>query len=200
MMSFAPLSVQATLIRDVLAPDLTLTIGRELMVRVAATGPNGNGSISLAGVLLDATLPATAKAGDELRLIVRDISADRVLLQIDPEQAAPPPLALALGAAETATNARLLQLQERPGSGAGPTGTPRQTLALVYNAPTAGSIELRFVLDGSGLHLALTVPPGAPFELASASAEQLAAKLTEAAGRAATVRVRPRREPLEVFA
>jgi hypothetical protein len=199
-MSFAPLTVQATLIRDVLAPDLTLTVGRELMVRVAANPPGSSGLISLAGVLLDAELPETVGAGDELRLLVRDISADRVVLQIDPEQTAPPPLALVLGQVETATDPRLLHLREHPQANAGPGGSPRHTLALVYNAPTAGAIELRFVLDDSGLHLAMTVPAGAAFEFARADAEQLTAKLTQAAGRAATVRVQPRREPLEVFA
>lgn len=198
-MSFAPLSVQATLIRDVLAPDLTLTIGRELMVRVAAVTPGGSGSISLAGVLLDAQLPEAVKVGDELRLVVRDLTADRVLLQIQPQQDAPPPLALVFGALEAATGSALLQVRERSSRSGTPGGRRRHTLTLRYNAPHAGEIELRFVLDGSGLRLTLTVPPGLPFELASADAEQLAVTLAEAAGCAATVEVRPHHEPLEVF-
>ncbi len=198
-MSFAPLSVQATLIRDVLAPDLTLTIGRELVVRVAANPPGGSGSISLAGVLLDAELPETVKAGDELRLVVRDLTADRVLLQIQPQQDAPPPLALVFGALEAAAGSPLLQVRERSRGSGTPGGRRRHTLALRYNAPHAGEIELRFVLDGSGLRLTLTVPPGAPFELAVADAGQLAAKLTEAVGCSAKIEVHPRREPLEVF-
>ena len=63
-----PLAVEASLLRAVLSTDVKLTIGRELMVRVAAVTAEGRGVLSLAGMLLDAELPTTVRAGEELRL------------------------------------------------------------------------------------------------------------------------------------
>ena len=52
-----PLAIDAALLRAVLTPDLKLTVGRELMARVAALAGDGRGTLNLAGVPLQAELP-----------------------------------------------------------------------------------------------------------------------------------------------
>jgi len=77
-----PLAVDANLLRAVLAPDLKLDIGRLLMVRVASVEADGRGVLSLAGMLLEAELPESVSAGQELRLQVRELTPEKVVLAI----------------------------------------------------------------------------------------------------------------------
>ncbi len=77
-----PMAVDLRALRALLTPEIRIVPGRALMARVVAAGTGGRGSISIAGLLVDAQLPASVRAGDELRLLVADVNAQRVLLTI----------------------------------------------------------------------------------------------------------------------
>ena len=50
--------------------------------------------LSLAGMLLEAELPDNVRAGQELRLQVRELTPDKVVLAIKEESQPPPPAAV----------------------------------------------------------------------------------------------------------
>src|SRR5205807_6935107 len=83
-----PLSVDLVLLRTA-APDLPLVVGRALSARVLERHGR-NGILNLAGAILTAELPDEVQVGDRLRLSVRELSAERVVLQL---VESPPPLA-----------------------------------------------------------------------------------------------------------
>ncbi len=196
-----PLSVDASLLRAVLTADVQIAVGRELMVRVASVEAGGRGVLSLAGSLLDAELPSTVSAGDELRLQVREVTPDRIVLAIqDDGQQQPTPLAAPTEAPRVPLpNGGSLQITDHNASGQRATGDGTHTLSLRYDAPTLGPVEMQFTLTPGALGVMLRVStiahPGA-----DAASVQLASTLTDAAGRPARVTVTARREPLEVFA
>ncbi|MFZ1994690.1 MAG: hypothetical protein WAU75_11320, partial [Solirubrobacteraceae bacterium] len=85
----APLAVNPQALRVLVGPDIKIVPGRAVMARVVQAPPGQKGSLSIAGYLLDAELPENVQAGDDLRLVVRDVTAERVLLAItDPHEAA----------------------------------------------------------------------------------------------------------------
>ena len=61
------------------------------MARVVTADGSGRGALSIAGALFEAELPKQVRAGEDLRLVVRDVSSDRVVLQLADQ--APTPLA-----------------------------------------------------------------------------------------------------------
>ena len=167
------------------------------------------------------------QAGQDLRLVIRDVNAERVLLAItdpheadqaqpsqqaqparrtrrpnpctrragdpDPSLAAQPPVPLPGGGD--------VQVTERDAGGAGGQAGDRQNVLLRYNAPALGSVDLRFQMDAGALSLSVTLPAGQPLELAQAGAESLRQALLQAVpGRAVSVTVAPRREPLDLYA
>jgi hypothetical protein len=195
-----PLAVDASLLRAVLATDLQLSVGRELMARVAAITAEGRGTLNIAGMPLEAELPSTVQAGEELRLVVREVTPEKVVLSIQDETQPPAaPLAPVEPPRVPLPNGGSLQVTERDVSGQLATNDGTHTLTLRYDAPTLGTIEMRFTLTPGALNLALEVPPGA-HATAADNVSQLATSLTNVAERPARVTVSPRREPLEVFA
>src|SRR5271165_2902266 len=77
-----PINVDIRLIRAVLGAELRIAPGRALMARVVTADGLGRGSLSIAGAVIDASLPKEIQAGQELRLTVRHVSADRVELSL----------------------------------------------------------------------------------------------------------------------
>ncbi len=193
-----PLAVDAALLRTVLAADVRLTIGRELMVRVASVTAEGRGVLSLAGMLIEAELPSGVHAGEELRLQVRELTPEKVVLAIrnEPEQLVPVPV-------ETPRvplpGGGSVQVAERDARGPLAAGDPAHTLTLRYDAPNLGAVDLQFTLTSGALGLTVAVAPGA-FAAADEHAAKLQTALADAAERAAKVTVVTRREPVEVFA
>jgi len=193
-----PLAVDAALLRTVLATDVKLTVGRELMVRVASLTTEGRGVLSLAGMLLEAELPSNVRAGEELRLQVRELTPDKVVLQIKDESQ--PPAAMPVEAPRLPLpGGGFLKVAERDAGGSLAAGDQTHTLALRYDAPNLGAIDLHFTLTAGALALTVAVAPGA-YETADERASKLQATLTSAAERTAKVTVVVRREPVEVFA
>lgn len=90
-------------------------------------------------------------------------------------------------------------------SATGP-GAGRHVLALAYDAPTLGTVDLRFELDPQSLKVSATLAAGQPAASASSAAAELRDALAAAlggeagGGRTVTVEITPRREPLDVYA
>jgi hypothetical protein len=228
----APLAINPQALRVLVGPDIKIVPGRAVMARVVQAAPGQKGSLSIAGYLLDAELPENVQAGQDLRLVIRDVNAERVLLAItDPheEEQAPSTQAgqqtqqaqpsqgvhaqAAAGVSDPSLAAQggwgpvplpgggSVQVTERDAGGAGGPGGDRQNVLLRYNAPALGSVDLRFQMDAGALSLAVTLPAGQPLELAQAGAESLRQALLQAVpGRAVSVTVAPRREPLDLYA
>jgi hypothetical protein len=187
-----PILVDIALLRAMALPDVKLTPGRVIVARVVQAGVDGRGELSIAGARLSASLPAGVHEGEELRLLVKDVSADRVLLSIQSD-----------GASETAVPLPASQLRESeidPDGEADPArGTPTQVLALRYDAPALGPVDLRFEMYAGALRV-LVVMTG---EQALASGHRGSQELQEALARATSldvsVSVSARRPPLDLY-
>jgi hypothetical protein len=192
-----PIAVDIRLIRAVLGGEMKVIPGRAMLARVVVADGSGRGKLAIAGAVIDAEIPKHLRAGQELRLTVRDVSAHQVVLGMSHQ--AP---ALAATAAELPGGGVLrVTEEEADGSASGSDGSPgSQTLSLRYDAPALGAVDLRFDLDPGSLRVSVSVAPGTPLSLAQARAEALRDALTAGVGRPATVTVTARHEPLDVYA
>ena len=94
---------------------------------------------------------------------------------------------------------RTWRSRSRPARRRGADGEPADVVSLAFNSPTLGRLDLRLELRGERLLAEVTTPAGRPHAIASGGAERLRAKLEEA-GLEATVKVRPRHTPLDLYA
>jgi hypothetical protein len=164
------------------------------MARVV-TAEGGRGSLSIAGALIDAELPKNVRAGEDLRLVVREVSTDRVLLGLtDAAASAVPPAPAQLPGGGS------VQVSERDASASAAASPGTHTLALRYDAPALGPVDLRFELDSGSLRVGVSLAPGDPLAVAQAGAEDLRAALAAALPQTVSVTVTPRREPLDLYA
>src|SRR5579884_1796318 len=158
-----PIAVDIRLIRAVLGAELRVAPGRALMARVVNVGPAGRGSLSIAGALIDAKLPPGVEAGQDLRLVVRHVSPEQVVLSMSGEAgaaAAPPQAAVELpGGGRVRVTER--DAESESGSERAP-GSGRHVLALSYDAPALGTVGLRFELDPQSLRVNATLAAGTP--------------------------------------
>ncbi len=194
-----PLAVDLQLLSDVGGPVLRLAAGRGLMARVMANDGAGRGVLNIAGAVLEAELPRHLRAGDQVRLVVRELDGHRVVLELPRSDAPGTPLPAAIplpGGGQLRVGAD----QEQEESGPGSRDPAAQTLALRYDAPHLGALDLRFELDPATLRVTIAAAAGTPFELAQAQAPALHDALSTAADRAVSVSVVPRREPLDLYA
>lgn len=194
------MAVDLNLLRAMLTPELTLDIGRLLMVRVASIEPGGRGLLSLAGMLLEAELPEGVSAGQELKLEVRELTPQKVVLAIqnDASQTAIPLIAALIVPMPSGGS---LRVQERQPSGSTQLPDGSHSLKLRYDAPNFGPVDMHFILDTEGrLRLAVVVPAGDSLAAAQDTSQDLLGSLTEATGRQTSLSITPRYEPLEVFA
>lgn len=184
-----PVQLDALLLRGQL-PELLLRQGSTLAARVV-----DRASISIAGIVLQATLPADVAPGETLRLRIDEATPERLLLRVVEQQPQVPPgpaLPLPNGA-----HARVRVADRDPGGAAG--GRP-PALTLFYESPALGRIDLRLELPPGGVSALVEAAAGRPAERAEASAEALRAGLERATARAAQVRVVPRHDPFEAYA
>ena len=197
-----PLAVDLMLLRALLTPEIKIAPGRALMARVVTTaGASGKGALSIAGELIDAELPKEVKAGQDIRLVVKEVTPQRVVLTLsDPSQAAvaaPPP------GVELPGGGIVSRIDDDPDPEHG--GARRhpdaQTVTLRYDAPTLGAVDLRLSLDPTSLTVGIELPDGRPFALAQDAADDLREELAaDAEHRAVNVAVTGRREPFDVYA
>jgi hypothetical protein len=171
-------------------PQLTLREGAAVVARVAAREA-GHGVLVLAGMPLVAQLPPEVEAGQTLHLKVAEVTADQVTLRLDHQAmaaAAPPP---------PPPPPRLV-VEEPPRRGA--SGDESASVALAFDSAVLGRLDLRVDLARGTVSAGVGAAPGPPFELATAAAARLQDALAERTGRAAQVRVTPRREPFDAYA
>ncbi|MBW3607567.1 MAG: hypothetical protein KY463_04305 [Actinobacteria bacterium] len=191
-----PINVEVALLRLAL-PGVALSPGAVLAARVLERS-GARGMLSLAGGRLPAELPDNLQPGDSVRLRVEEVGTERILLRVveaEP-QAAPvaAPVALPLpGGAKAGVAVRV-----EPDGAAGERSS--WTVAVAYGSPVLGPIDLRLTLDATALRAEVDVAPGSAIEAAQEQAQRLQDALAEAAGRPASVRIRPRRDPVDVYA
>lgn len=197
------MAVDLRVLRTLLSPEISIVPGRAMMARVVVADGGGRGTLSIAGYLLEAELPQNVRAGEDLRLVVRQVSPERVLLGISQPHAnaiaqpldvpLPPPITVPLPGGGT------VQVTERDPGAAGGSQRDSHALTLRYDAPSLGAVDLSFALDVGSLRLGVTVAPGA-LALAQAESDGLRQSLADELHRAISVMVAARREPLDVYA
>ena len=195
-MSIAPvLQLEAALIRRLL-PVLLLRPGMTLFARVAER-EGRHGIIVLAGSPLVAELPDEVQVGDKLRLLVQDTQGDRVAMKLIQEQPAAAPQTPVIGLPLPDGSEARVSVDERE---ADPDDPEHASISISYDSPALGAVGFALSLAPGAVTVRAELAAGAPFELASESADELQARLAEATGRAAQVTVAPRPESLDLYA
>ncbi|GAC1322105.1 MAG: hypothetical protein NVSMB25_16830 [Thermoleophilaceae bacterium] len=189
------LQIEATLLRRQL-PDLLLKPGMVLAARVTERS-GSHGVIVLAGAPLVAELPDDVKAGDRLRLAVQQSRADKVVLKLVPEQPLAPPPSAGLPLPLPGGMSAHVRVEERDADGG---DSEHASIALVYDAPALGAVNLRLELAPGTVRVQAELRAGSAHALAEEGAHLLRDRLASATGRIAEVQVRPRYEPLDVYA
>jgi hypothetical protein len=184
------LRVEAALLRANL-PELVLRPGMTLPARVMER--HGQmGLLLLAGTPLSARLPDELKAGDRLRLRVEEVGEQIVLRTVETPAAqqqaaahAPPELALPLPNGARAELRVTEKANERGGE------DEPVAIALDYDSPALGALDMRLVLQpgGGGLQVTVGVMVGAPEDRVRGAAEEWRRALANATGLPASVRV-----------
>jgi hypothetical protein len=186
-------SVATALLRAQL-PEVTLREGQSVMARVASRG-EGHGVLVLAGIPLTAQLPDGVGAGATLKLRIEEVSPERVVLRMDAQAVNP----MAAGPPPPPPEAPKVTVGEPPRRAPGGE-EDGASVSLAFHSPALGRIDLRIDLASGAIQVEVEAPAGRAYEAADASSERLRASLEETLERPASVRVTPRREPLDVYA
>jgi hypothetical protein len=188
-----PVVAVQTLLLQTQLPDVTLRAGTSVVARVLSRG-SSHGVLVIAGIPLTATLPEEiGKTGETLRLTVSDVTPERVTLHLDQvinPAAQPPP--------QPADRPRVT-VQDPPTT-VKVDGEERSTVALSFTSPALGRVDLHVELAGSRVTVGVEAPAGRPYELTDAASGRLQDGLRARTGLEAAVQVRPRREPLDLYA
>jgi hypothetical protein len=153
-------AAELILLRTGLPAPATLRVGAVVAARVLE-----NRMLSLAGARVAASLPDEVQPGDVLKLRVKELGPERIVLQIVPD---PPPAATAAVALPGGASARIVEDEE----GAGARGGGRAVL-LRYDSPTLGRLDIRLTTTGATVH----ATEGPPAAAARSAAGELAAAL-----------------------
>lgn len=191
-----PFAVDVRLVRALLGTDLRISPGRALMARVVAANSSGRGALSIAGTVIDAELPDHVQAGQELRLIVAQVTPEKVVLSLSDH----PPPAQAPAGVPLPGGGTLRVTEQGPGESGIRAAPGTHVLALRYDAPALGPVDLRFELSPTSLRLAVALTAGDRLARAQARTGELQDALRESVGRSVIVSVSPRREPIDVYA
>jgi hypothetical protein len=188
-----PIAVQLITLQQVM-PDVTLRLGQSLLARVAERHGD-RGILMIAGQPLVAQLPDNVRPGDVLKLAVRDITAEQVVMQMHEgkeaaQTAARQDAAVPLAFPGQPPSQILVDDEAAGGNGEGEGDV--STVAVTYESPVLGAMNFRLGMDGSRVAVEVRVAAGAPLELATAAAEGLRERLASATDRAAAVTVAPR--------
>jgi hypothetical protein len=188
-----PIAVQLITLQQVM-PDVTLRLGQSLLARVAERHGD-RGILMIAGQPLVATLPENVRAGDVLKLAVRDVTAEQVVMQMhegkeaaQAQQGSQNAIPLAFPGA--APSQIIVDDEASGGDGTGEGDV--STVAITYESPALGAMNFRIGMDGSRVVVEVRTAAGAPLEIATAAAETLRDRLAYATERAASVTVSPR--------
>lgn len=196
-----PIAVQLITLQQVM-PDVTLRLGQSLLARVAERHGD-RGILMIAGQPLVASMPENVRAGDVLRLAVRDITAEQVVMQMHEGKEAPAaqqqgqqPIPLAFPGQPPS---RIL-VDDQASSGGEAQEGEVAAVALTYESPALGAMNFRLGMDGARVVCEVRVAAGAPLEVATAAADALRDRLASATDRAASVSVAPRPGSFDVSA
>jgi hypothetical protein len=187
-----PLAVDLTLLLRTLESEVRLAPGRVLMGRVVDNGDPTRAKLSIAGKLLDAQLPSHLQDGQEVRLTVREVTAERVVLSLSNPLAAEAPrqpserseLAGADGDEEAAGGSR----EGGPG------------VLLRYQAPTLGAVDISLQMRAGALSAVVGVRAGGAHTLARGEAAALRERLAGATGLPVDLVIQARHDPIELYA
>src|ERR1700742_520024 len=164
-----PVAVQLVQLQQIM-PDVTLRVGQTLVARVAERH-EGKGILMLAGKPLVAELPENVRPGDVLKLAVKDISADKIVMQMregqDTQQLQQNnviPLAIPFPDGRDAH----INFDDAQ-SGGDEREQTFHAVALTYESPALGPINLRIGMDPNNVMVEVRIAAGAPLELASAA-------------------------------
>lgn len=189
-----PIAVQLITLQQVM-PDVTLRLGQTLVARVAERHGD-KGILMIAGKPLVAELPENVRPGDVLKLAVRDVTAEQVVMQMHEGKEAAhaqarqdaPPIPLAFPGQVPSH----VIVDDEASSGEDQGDGEVATVAVTYESPALGAINFRLGMDDSRVVVEVRVAAGAPLEIASATAEVLRERLAVSTDRAASVTVAPR--------
>jgi hypothetical protein len=126
------------------------------------------GALSLLGARVAAKLPDDVRAGDVLRLRVKESTPERITLQVVQQ---PPPVATAAVMLPGGATARVIKEDEEQ-QGAG-RGTAARAVTLRYDSATLGRLDIRLSAAGATVH----VSEGPPADAARSAAGELAGAL-----------------------
>ena len=153
-------ATELILLRTGFPAPATLRAGSVVVARVLE-----NRLLSLAGARVAAALPDEVRPGDVLKLRVKELAPERIVLQIVPD---PPPATTAAVALPGGATARIVEDDESSGgAGAG------RAVVLRYDSPTVGRLDIRLSAAGATVH----ATEGPPADAARAAAGDLAAAL-----------------------
>src|ERR1700761_7315486 len=151
------------------------------MAGVVASNPGGRGTLSIAGYLLEAELPEEIQTGMDLRLLVRDVTPERVVLSVADDHAPTDPAARDPAPAPTPSAADIpvplpgggtVRVTDREAGGGG-RSSDSGALTLRYETRALGAMDRRLQLDPVSLRVTVTVSRGTPLELAQSGSEEL---------------------------
>jgi hypothetical protein len=198
------MNVEVVLLRA-LAGELSLKLGTVLPGRVL-----DRGSLMLAGMRVNATLPENLVPGTPLSLRVREASSERLLLQVvdRPEPGTPAAAASLPPSAMTAAvtlpggaNARLLVDPDGGGEEGPARGARRRhSVTLRYESPRLGRVDLALTLDTAAVAAVAHAPAGDVADRLRAGAGDLRESLSQALGMPASVAIVAHGETLDVRA
>ncbi len=195
-----PIAVQLITLQQVM-PEVTLRLGQSLLARVADRHGD-RGILMIAGQPLVAQLPEHVRAGDVLKLAVKDITAEQVVMQLhegkemaQSQQADPSPLVPFPGQPPS----RILVDDQWNGEESAGEGDVA-AVALTYESPALGPINLRIGMNASDVAVEVRIAAGASLELAKAASSVLQQALVERTERSALVSVVPRPGSFDVSA
>jgi hypothetical protein len=187
-----PVAVQLLQLQAMM-PEVTLRPGQTLVARVAERHDH-KGILMLAGKPIVAELPENVRAGDVLKLAVKDISADKVIMQMreaqetqQPQQNNLVPLSVPFPDGHPAH----INFDDAK-SGGEDREHAFHAVALTYESPALGPINLRIGMDPNAVMVEVRIAAGAPLEIAKAASELLSESLSKRTGRPAAVSVQPR--------
>ena len=202
-----PLAVDLSTLVRALDNEIRIMPGRVLAARVIEVpDQNGRGTLSLAGMILEAQLPRDVEHGQSrygvrmiegqtLRLTVHEVTPQRVVLtlgsSLTPEQM-PSVVPLPGGASVTVDE------DDQQTKATGKDGQTT-TVSLRFNAPTLGRIDMRLNLAEGTLRADVAVSSNV-LERAGAVAPELRDSIATAASMPAEVSISARRDPLDVYA
>jgi hypothetical protein len=197
-----PIAVQLIMLQQAM-PDVTLRLGQSLLARVAERHGE-KGILMIAGQPLVAQLPEQVRAGDVLKLAVKDISSEQVVMQMHEGKEAPQTTAAGQHASVPVPfpggPPAQIVVDDKSAAGGGRGEGDIAAIALTYESPSLGPINFRLGMDAANVVVDVRVAAGAPLELANAAADVLRDALSAATERVALVNVAPRPGSFDVSA